>query len=166
MIQRFQSLYLLLIAILSILLCFVSPVTFLTPESGVQEAQMLEFGFSHLNDVTSLNDNTMPNVVKPVMSTWALPTINIVLAVLALVIIFLYKKRILQARLCIILAIASVGYYAVLAVYVLAAKEMFALDWYLTPWAAIPLINFVLTIMSARAILKDEALVRAADRLR
>ena len=166
MIQRFQSLYLLLIAILSILLCFVSPVTFLTPESGVQEAQMLEFGFSTLNDVTTLSDNTMPNVVKPVMNTWALPCINLLLATLSLVIIFLYKKRILQVRLCIILAIAGIGYYAVLAVYVLAVKEMFDVDWYLTPWAAIPLINFVLTVMSARAILKDEALVRAADRLR
>ena len=39
-------------------------------------------------------------------------------------------------------------------------------DWYLTVWAAIPLVNIVLTMMATRRILKDEALVRAADRLR
>ena len=33
-------------------------------------------------------------------------------------------------------------------------------------WAAIPLVNVVLTMMATRRILKDEALVRAADRLR
>jgi hypothetical protein len=39
-------------------------------------------------------------------------------------------------------------------------------DWYITFWAAIPLVNIVLTMMATRRILKDEALVRAADRLR
>ena len=33
-------------------------------------------------------------------------------------------------------------------------------------WAAIPLICMVLTLMATRRILKDEALVRAADRIR
>jgi hypothetical protein len=39
-------------------------------------------------------------------------------------------------------------------------------DWYLTVWAALPLVNIILTMMATRRILKDEALVRAADRLR
>ena len=39
-------------------------------------------------------------------------------------------------------------------------------EWYLTMWSAIPLVNVVLTMMATRRILKDEALVRAADRLR
>ena len=39
-------------------------------------------------------------------------------------------------------------------------------EWYLNIWSAIPLVNIVLIIMATRSILKDEALVRAADRLR
>jgi hypothetical protein len=39
-------------------------------------------------------------------------------------------------------------------------------DWYLNVWAGIPLVNVVLLMMATRRILKDEALVRAADRLR
>jgi hypothetical protein len=39
-------------------------------------------------------------------------------------------------------------------------------DWYINVWAAIPLVNLILLMMATRRILKDEALVRAADRLR
>jgi hypothetical protein len=39
-------------------------------------------------------------------------------------------------------------------------------DWYLTVWAALPMVNIILSMMATRRILKDEALVRAADRLR
>jgi hypothetical protein len=39
-------------------------------------------------------------------------------------------------------------------------------EWYPTVWASIPLVNLILLMMATRRILKDEALVRAADRLR
>jgi len=42
----------------------------------------------------------------------------------------------------------------------------FGLDWHIMPAACVPLVCMVLTLMATRAILKDEALVRAADRLR
>jgi len=38
--------------------------------------------------------------------------------------------------------------------------------WSLDVWSSIPLVCFVLTLMATRRILKDEALVRAADRIR
>ena len=44
--------------------------------------------------------------------------------------------------------------------------KMAGADWYINVWAAIPAVNIVLTMMATRRILKDEALVRAADRLR
>ena len=71
--------------------------------------------------------------------------------------------------------VLCLGYYALLALYVTYVVKgyepirdvtMTDADWYLTIWAAIPLVNLVLTMMSTRRILKDEALVRAADRLR
>ena len=94
---------------------------------------------------------------------------------LALVNIFLFKHRLLQARLNIVNVILCIGYYALVALYVafvvkgyepVGEQTLTDADWYLTIWAAIPLVNIVLIMMATRRILKDEALVRAADRLR
>ena len=91
---------------------------------------------------------------------------TVLIPLLALVDIFLFKKRILQARLNIFLAMLCLGYYGVLALYVWLAKISLGVEWHIIPWASIPLICFVLTLMATRAILKDETLVRAADRIR
>jgi hypothetical protein len=80
--------------------------------------------------------------------------------------IFLYRKRILQARLNIFTVMLCLGYYGVLALYIWLAKMSMGLEWHLIPWASIPLVCMILTLMATRAILKDEALVRAADRIR
>ena len=83
-----------------------------------------------------------------------------------LVIIFLFKKRLAQARLSIFLALLCVGYYAILFVYVWFGKHTVASEWDILFGACIPLICFVLTLMAVRRILKDEALVRSMDRIR
>ena len=100
---------------------------------------------------------------------------SVAIPLLALVTIFLFRRRLLQARLNIMNVVLCLGYYALLALYVtyvvkgyepISDVTMTDADWYLTIWAAIPLVNLVLTMMATRSILKDEALVRAADRLR
>ena len=150
MIQRIQTLYLLLVVILGTLFCFFSPVQFLMPE-GIEYIALMPF------------------------DKWALATITVVIPALALVNIFLFRRRLLQARLNIVNVVLCIGYYAMLALYVayivkgyepLGDKILAGSEWYLSVWAAIPLVNIVLTMMATRRILKDEALVRAADRLR
>ena len=64
------------------------------------------------------------------------------------------------------LALLCLGYYGVLAIYIWQAKLALGVDWHILPSASFPLISFVLTLMATRRILKDEALVRAADRIR
>ena len=100
---------------------------------------------------------------------------SIAIPLLALVIIFLFNRRLLQARLNIMNVILCLGYYALVALYVafivkgyepIDETNLAGAEWYLNVWAAIPLVNIVLTMMATRRILKDEALVRAADRLR
>ena len=100
---------------------------------------------------------------------------SMAIPLLALVTIFLFKRRLLQARLNVMNVILCLGYYAILALYVayvvkgyepIAEQTLVGAEWYLNLWAAIPLVNIVLTLMATRRILKDEALVRAADRLR
>jgi hypothetical protein len=96
------------------------------------------------------------------MSVWGLYVISIAIAVLAIVDIFLFKKRILQARLNIFTVVACLGYYALLAMYVWFAVQRFDADWYINWSAGLPLAAMILVLMATRAILKDEAAVRAA----
>ncbi len=150
MIQRIQTLYLLLVVILGTLLCFFSPVQFLTPEA------------TEYVDLQAFDK-------------WPLAVLTLSIPLLALVTIFLFRKRLLQARLNIMNVILCLGYYALVSLYVgfvvkgyeaIHGMTLADADWYITFWAAMPMVNIVLLMMATRRILKDEALVRAADRLR
>ena len=150
MIQRIQTLYLFLVVILGTLLCLFSPVQFLLPVAT-------EYVSFH------------------VMDKWPMAVMTMAVPVLALLTIFLFKHRLLQARLNIMNVVLCLGYYALLALYtayvvkgyeMIGDVSMVGADWYLNVWAGIPLVNVVLLMMATRRILKDEALVRAADRLR
>lgn len=161
MIQRVQTIYLLLIVILGITLCFQPVLQLVTPEEAA-ELRIYELGASGLKLIT--NEDCQPVIC--LQGLWGLLVTTALIPLLALVDIFLYKKRLLQARLNIFLALLCLGYYGVLAIYIWQAKLALGVDWHVLPWAAIPLICFVLTLMATRRILKDEALVRAADRIR
>lgn len=150
MIQRIQTLYLLMVVILGTLLCFFSPVQFLMPET-TDYISLLAF------------------------DKWPLAVMSVAIPLMALVNIFLFKRRLLQARVNIMNVILCLGYYALIALYVayvvkgyehIGDTTLAGAEWYLNVWAAIPMVNIVLLMMATRRILKDEALVRAADRLR
>jgi hypothetical protein len=102
----------------------------------------------------------------PLQGLWGLTLATVLIPVLALADIFLFKKRILQARLNIFTVMLCLGWYGVLAIYIWQANLALGTDWHILPWASFPLICMVLTLMATRRILKDEALVRAADRIR
>jgi len=151
MIQRIQTVYLLLVVALGITLCFMPVIEFVSPE----EAETLQVW-----DISAFGFNV------PLQGLWGLTVTTILIPLLALIDIFLYNKRLLQARLNIFSALLCVGYYGVLAIYIWLGKLSLGADWHILPWASIPLICLILTLMATRGILKDEALVRAADRIR
>lgn len=150
MIQRIQTLYLLAVVALGIALIWLPVLQLVSPEEAA-ELQIYE--------LSSIGG-------APLQGLWGLLLTTILIPALALVDIFLYKKRILQARLNIFLTMLCLGYYGVLAIYVWQAKLALGVEWHILPWASFPLICMVLTLMATRRILKDEALVRAADRIR
>ena len=150
MIQRVQTIYLLLVVILGVLQCCFAPVQFL-PAEGVEYLSLLPY------------------------SKWPLAVISIAIPMLALVNIFLFKHRLVQARLNIVNVVLCLGYYALLALYIafvikgyepIEGVLLAEADWYLNVWAGLSLVCIVLSMMATRRILKDEALVRAADRIR
>lgn len=170
MIQRRQTLYLLVIVILGIILCFSSVLQLTTPEdSSVQ--RMFFLSAVGLEEVTpEMTYMELPPVHFP-STLWMLITTALI-PLLALIDIFLYKKRILQARINIFLAVLCLGYYAILAGYTWMARHAVAkldsitLDWDVCFAICIPLICFILTLGATRLILQDEMKVRAADRIR
>ena len=101
MIQRIQTLYLLTVVILGTVLYFMPVVAFTTPyEAGVQ--RMFELGAGGLVEQTDDYSFTGRHLEQVTLAgTWALAVATLLIPLLAGVIIFLYKKRILQARLCI-----------------------------------------------------------------
>ena len=149
MIQRIQTLYLLAVVALGVALFWLPVVQFVTPESQTLQVWQL----SALGGA-------------PLQGLWGLTLTTALIPLLALVDIFLFKKRLIQARLNIFTVLLCLGYYGVLAIYIWLAKMALGVEWHILPWASFPLVCLVLTLMATRRILKDEALVRAADRIR
>lgn len=150
MIQRVQTLYLLAVVILGILLCCFAPVQFL-PAEGVEYVLLMPF------------------------AKWPLAVISVAIPAIALVNIFLFKHRLVQARINVVNVVLCIGYYALLALYIAFVVrgyetvndvQLAGAAWYLNVWSGLPLVCIVLNMMATRRILKDEALVRAADRIR
>lgn len=149
MIQRIQTLYLLAVVALGIALLWLPVVQLVTPaETELQVWELSALGGA------------------PLQGLWGLTLTTALIPLLALVDIFLFKKRLVQARLNIFTVFLCLGYYGVLAIYIWQAKLALGTEWHILPWASFPLVCLVLTMMATRRILKDEALVRAADRIR
>lgn len=150
MIQRIQSIYLLVVAILMIV-CICNPVgSILTSENEISTFTNLYITMS------DGGKNYAP---------WALFVLLSIIGLLAMVTIFLFKKRILQIRLTIFSSILLIGYYITFAVFVttmLTEETSFAPSWLV----CLPFAALILNWLAIRSIGADEALVKAYDRLR
>ena len=101
------------------------------------------------------------------MLAWPLLIIQLVASAISIFAIFLYKKRMLQARLCVYNILLILVWMALCAYYVYtnqAKAENSHLEMEFT--AALPAVSLILYILARRGIIKDEKLVRAADRIR
>jgi len=149
MIQRIQSVYLLVVTILMVI-CMCSPVGSIIASTN----EISEFG----NLCITLPDGTKD------YATWALFVILLVVAGLSFGTIFLFKKRMLQIRLTIFSSVMLIGYYLALVAYIfmLAEDTSFTPSWTI----CLPFIGIILNWLAIRGIGADEALVKAYDRLR
>lgn len=150
MIQRIQSLYLVLAAA-AMLVAIATPLAtfYFNSDEVVFEAMGI-----YLNG--NLTD-----------STWGLFVIGIVSSVLGLITIFLYKNRILQIRLSIFNIILMVGFYLYLGFIFYMVYPVEDLSFHKVGLGSImPLISIILVIIAIRKIGADEALVQSLNRLR
>ena len=98
MLQRIQTVYLLIIVALTIAILFL-------PLAVLQSGDQL-FTF----DATGIS--TMAAQPELIYPTWGLFALTIVISLLALLTIFLFKKRILQIRICVFNAILMLGFFS------------------------------------------------------
>ncbi len=154
MIQRIQSLYLLLVAILTGLMLAMPLGSFL---GGTEEMRLTAFGFTDA-------EGTL------VLTAYGLAATIVAAALLALVTIFLYRKRLLQFRLCVVETVLLAGVVLFETYYVWGGARSltaFAVSaWKLLPAAFFPLVSLVFTCLALRGIRKDIQLLRSLDRLR
>ena len=149
MIQRQQTIWWFLIGVFAVLMLFFDWMTLFVTDGNYT-----------LSSSGILKDGN--TVIPGTMLTVYL----IVEAVFNFVIIFLYKKRILQSRLTIISIVLSLGTYGLVALYRYMFISEAVTDTNFNWPLVLPLISTILGVMAFRHVLMDEAKVRSLDRLR
>lgn len=147
MIQRIQSVYMLIVTGLLIAALCLPICDLMEPNGALYAFKPLGIAFS-----------------KGWQSTWGLFSILLITVIIEGLTILCYKVRILQLRMIIFNSLLLVGYYLALVAFYFVLKA----DFSFTPKFGIilPFIGIVFNYLAARAILRDEAMVHAADRLR
>ena len=156
MIQRIQTLYLLIVVIAMSLTLFLPSMKTISPEeidyalSTLRGLYPIEEGGFHLNGVTM----------------WLTIT-NVVILLIAFFTIITYKWRVIQMRFSSFNMVLLIGYYAIFFFtrYVILQQKPMTSTTFSWP-IILPFISAILTYLALRAIAKDEALVRSLDRLR
>lgn len=155
MIQRIQSLFLLASVILLSILMY-NPFASFIVEPQMAKYTLGVFGLSVVDGST----------VEKVQSIWFLLGFIIVVLLLSFVTIFLYHRRLLQIRLCVLTIVMLVGLQGVMYYVVYAYGENLNSKPSYNLVFIFPLIAAILNFLALRAIARDEALIRSLDRLR
>ena len=156
MIQRIQSVYLLIIVILA-------GLTIGLPVADLCNSQ------AHLNysvDIRGISLIQPTGVALFQSATSLLTTFAAVFGTISLITIFSYKNRVKQIRLSVLNFLFMIGYYLFLAYYIWSASKGLSAEWHLRISAIFPLIALILNYLAIGAIGKDEKLVKSLDRLR
>lgn len=157
MIQRIQTIYLLVAAICSVV-CLSLPLGRYV-DDGLLTAKLYNLCIMQMGGA------------EHVFSFAAVPLFVILLlvVVISLYTVFMYRNRKLQMRLCSFSSLLVVGWYIV---YAVLAKlwgdsiDVTSLSFAPGVGAALPAVALIFNLMARRAINADEKLVRAADRIR
>lgn len=154
MIQRIQSLYLLVICGLFVSLLFVPSLTLVTSDA---EVVITGLKVASADSGESLGN---PYLIAFVTSVGAL---------VALATLIIYKNRAMQIRTCLLIMLLAIMTWGVDAYYFFRLKQI-PVSWELnlsgSTGLIFPVIIIILAWMARRAIKKDEELVRSVDRIR
>lgn len=152
MIQRIQSVYL-LIAVATSLIALYLP--FVHISSPIDEILLHAFHYTDIDGV-ALTDFG---------NTASIGILFIVSALFSIYAIFLYKKRTIQMRVCVYNALINIGALVQIFLYSRYASQE-GVNIQIKSGSIIPLITTIILMMALWSIRKDEKLVKSLDRLR
>jgi glucan phosphoethanolaminetransferase (alkaline phosphatase superfamily) len=149
MLQRIQTIYLLLAAGCMVL------------------ASVLPLATFTFNGEPLLSKNVLYQNGELLFSTWGLFALGAISAVLALVVVFLFRNRILQIRLTVVNIILMVGFYLLFLFFIFIRNPEAGTTFEkIGAGIIMPAIAIILSYLAIRKIGEDEVLVRSLDRLR
>ena len=151
MIQRIQTLFLLAVLVLSGLLLTGDLVKM---DNGA--GTLFTIGFAGLGEVSG----------KTIQHLWSLSVLLVIVPSLALIAIFLFKRRQLQMRVTIFVLLLSLGTLLLGAFYIIMFDRKIEITVIWQVKALFPLVSAILAWLAYRSILKDDQMVRSYDRLR
>lgn len=152
MIQRIQSVYLLVVTVL-LVVAMCLPAGHFIAAGGVNTLAFKPLG-------VTLADGGF-------QSTWGLFGLLLLSAIVAFGTIFLFRNRMLQVRMTIFNSVLLIGYYVVFGVFWYVLKGRLDVTGFQVGWAlCLPAVCIILNYLAFRAIYRDEVMVKAADRLR
>ena len=160
MLQRIQTLYLILIVIAGMLLA-VLPIFTLIPNDIAIDLHQYTFSFLQVSSSTH-------SATSLFMRNWILLALDLFISGMALATIFGYKNRRKQRQWCTVISMVSLFLMA-LTLYTIntlrvaiGAAHTLHFSWTMI----LIIIEPIIALMAAKAIKKDDDLIRSADRLR
>ena len=158
MIQRIQTVFLFL-AFLATLALFFFPLAGIYSNTAAYKFYIYEL------------KNMVPGEASlfSFMTTFPLLLLNILVGAFSIAAVFLYKNRVLQAKIVRVAILSDIILIAlVFFVYakIIETKLLASPDYLDETGIYFPLISLIFLILANRSIMKDEKLVRSVDRLR
>lgn len=156
MIQRIQSLYLLLVAAAMVAVAFL--------RLGTLEGDGLAVHFSAFSAYSALSTTADEKVMD--FPVWVMGGLATLSALLALVTLFLFKHRERQTTLCMVNGFLMGLFYVAYAFFFFTIQRGADVDFSPGISVALPLLALLFNILAMKAIAKDSALLASLDRLR
>ncbi|MBQ0016081.1 MAG: DUF4293 domain-containing protein [Bacteroidales bacterium] len=179
MLQRIQTVFL-LFAATAMALCFAYPIAQFTAHSltidqvMVSDLNLIAHDCPNMGLQISEGSPIVEVSQRGLIKTWPLVTLALLGVALGVVAILLYRNRVLQARVAMGGFLVSLVYFFLVLIWavddygktcsVLMGTEAPSVSWTLGTW--LPVVAMLFFFLAQKAIRKDEAKVRAADRLR
>ena len=152
MIQRIQSVF------LFVSLCFLVPMFFAPVAEMVYETGEI-FSFN----LTGFFQ-TEAGVTNSINKQFSIMIFGILICALNMLIIFMYKSRLLQIRMCIYNMLFLAGLSGVMLFVLYTVPNIQSVSFSLP--SVFPIISIILHFLAFRGIRKDELMVQALNRLR
>ncbi len=179
MLQRIQTVYLVL-ALIAFGICFTFPIAkYQLPLPATQQVAYSELRLFAKNNPEAYIQfqQGAPEFFVPqrgYIHTWPLVVLVVLVMALTIVSICLYHRRVLQSRIATLAFLLGVVYIFLIFIWAVDAYgtafadplggESPSVSWSFATWA--PVAGIAMLFLAQQAIKRDEAKVRAADRIR